>query len=164
MRTSCKMSAASGNFSFLGGPFLMPVHTSTGSSDLVFLTEISNDPLRGVRPSLITSSNWWFGASEHKSVKICVARRLKTCQDLQASTDTMYLFFFEVGTGTIGDSVTNSGISAVNFAWNQRNHKISCWYTLDVYLFWTYVTFSSSSCLFCLLVLLCYCFFYLNGE
>lgn len=94
----------------------MPDHTSTGSSDSDFLTEISNDPLRGVSPSLITRSNWWFGASAHKSVKICVARRLKTCQDLQASTDTMYLFT-EVLVAE-GFSVTNSGMSVDNRAWN----------------------------------------------
>lgn len=53
--------------------------------------------------------------SEHKSVKICVARRLKTCQDLQASTDTIYFCDTDdiVADGLV---VIKSGISSVKSA------------------------------------------------
>ncbi len=54
--------------------------------------------------------------SEHKSVKICVARRLNTCQDLQASTDTMNLLNEAVDV-VGGFLVINSGMSSDSLAW-----------------------------------------------
>lgn len=162
MRTSFKISAASGNLSFLGGPFLMPDQTKTGSSDFDFLTVISNAPRLGVRPSLTTRSNWWFGMSEHKSVKICVARRLNTCQDLQASTKIMEFFTEDV---VVDDfSVTNFGISAANFAC-KRDFNESL--VIEVYsIIRTYITFYSNGWFTCFLcnVSFAYNFGYLHRD
>lgn len=87
--------------------------------------------------------------SEHKSVKICVARRLKTCQDLQASMDTMNLF----GKVVVAEGflVSNSGISADNLAWNRINQLL---FSSDfVYKLQTYVSFCGNGWFVRLLVI-----------
>lgn len=79
----------SGNFCRLGGPRLIPVHTSVASSslDLFFATDISNAPRLGAPFSLIKSANCFCGIRPHKSVKILLASFLNTCHDLHASME-----------------------------------------------------------------------------
>lgn len=84
----------------------MPDHINVWFVVVFCKIEISNAPRRGgiiqeASPSLplITNSNWFFsctadGRRSHNSLKMSVALRLKTCQDLQASMAIINSFFF----------------------------------------------------------------------
>lgn len=84
-KMSAKISLASGNFSFRGGPLGNPDQTGTCFASFVLPTEISNAPRRGFPPAFSFNANACSGASSHNSLWICAALRLNTCQEVQCS-------------------------------------------------------------------------------
>lgn len=81
-------TSASGNLSFRGGPFSIPLQSTT-SEPLLLMRTNSKDPRLGTFEFNVTSM---FGHRAFKASISSTARRRYTCQDLQCSTAILSSF------------------------------------------------------------------------
>lgn len=139
-KTSLKIASGFGNLSFRGGPFFKPDQISvefaisrfSNSAGCCLYIEISKAPRRVTNGGLLIES--WSsmfskdGSRAQRSLKISVALRLNTCQDLHTSKEIIQTDFGNaspsglVDVDFLGDVITLMSDNSFSFtllAWNE---------------------------------------------